>query len=70
MEGYGGLVHSDYSDYIIQERQRVPPKERQEVAAAVHSLLFLVRRQQLGDPSGGLLYEAQIVLEDGVNGPN
>ncbi len=48
----------------------MPPKERQEVAAAVYSLLFLVRRQQIDDPAGGLLYEAQIVLEDGENGPN
>ncbi len=48
----------------------MPPKKHQEVAAGVHSLLFLRRRQQLGDPAGRLLYKAQIILEDGVNGPN
>ncbi len=48
----------------------MPPKKRQEVAARSHPLLLLLRRQHLRDPAGGLLYKAQIFLEDGVNGPN
>ncbi len=46
----------------------MPLKKRQEVAARSHPLLLLLRRQQLGDLTGGLLSEAQIFLEDGVNG--
>ncbi len=48
----------------------MPPKKCQEVAAKSHPLLHLLRRQKLGDPTGGLLYEAQIFLQDGVNGAN
>ncbi len=67
VEGYGRLVHGHN---VVQERQRMPPKKRQEVAAASHPLLHLLRRQKLGDPMGGLLNEAQIFLQDGVNGAN
>jgi hypothetical protein len=48
----------------------MPPKKHQEVAAGSHPLLHLLRRQKLGDPTGGLLNEAQIFLQDGVNGAN
>jgi hypothetical protein len=48
----------------------VPPKKCQEVVAAVYSFLFLNSLKQLGDPAGRLLYQAKMVIEDGMDGPN
>jgi hypothetical protein len=61
------LVHG-YN--IIQHRHGPTLDGGDEGAAGPDSLFFLFRVQNLRDPSGGLLFESQILVKDAVNGIN
>ncbi len=41
-----------------------------ELAAVLHTLIFLVLGQQFGHPGGRLFFEAQILMQDAMNGPH
>ncbi len=61
------LVHGDDG---VQHGKRTAVDRGDELGAHLHTLLLLVVRQKFGDPSCELLFKAQVVMENGVNGRN
>jgi hypothetical protein len=43
--------------------------DRDILVAALHMLFFLVLREQFGHPVGKLFFEAQILMQDAMDGP-
>jgi hypothetical protein len=61
------LVHGDDG---VQHGKRTAVDRGDELGADLHTLLLPVVRQKFGDPSCGLLFKAQVAMENGVNGQN
>ena len=67
VEGHNGFIHGQNS---VEKGYKLAANSGGEVAAGPDPLLFLLLRQKLGNPSGLLFYQAQVLVKDGKNHAN
>jgi hypothetical protein len=67
VHGYCGLVHG-YD--LVQDGLSLPPHQINESLKGPHSLHHQIIGQACRDPSGRLLYQAQVFMEDPARCPN